>query len=289
MTDLVAIVLNFNAPDDTIRCVRSLGSALAQGSIIVIDNGSSDGSPETIRRALPSVEVVEAGANRGYGAGNNAGIRVALARGARHVLLLNNDTEVVHPEFVSSLLSALADNARTGIAGPLVRYPDGTVQPTTSKAPSFRLALALAIGARLRRRPSSEGALEREVEVLNGVCLLVRSEVLERTGGFDEHYFMYVEEADFAARARHLGWTSLYVPVPSIIHHHQFGDDRGSGTRVRVNFVRFCATHRGRGSAVASALLFLTGAALRDLRGAKLRELPSLVHGLRDLMAGKQT
>jgi GT2 family glycosyltransferase len=289
MNDLVAIVLNFNAPDDTIRCVRSLGSALAEESILVVDNGSTDGSPEAIRRALPGVDVVEAGANLGYGGGNNVGIRAALARDARHVLLLNNDTEVVDPGFVSSLRSALADNAEAGIAGPLVRYPDRTVQPTTSKAPSFRLALDMAIGARLRRRPSSEHALQREVEVLNGVCLLIRSEVLALTGGFDERYFMYVEEADFAARARQLGWVSLYVPVPSIIHHHQFGDDRGSGTRVRVNFVRFCATHRGRGSAVASALLFLTGAALRDLRRARLRELPSLIQGLRDLMAGKPT
>jgi GT2 family glycosyltransferase len=288
MNDLVAIVLNFNAPDDTIRCVRSLGSALADESILVVDNGSTDGSSETIRRALPGVGVVDAGANLGYGGGNNVGIRAALARDARHVLLLNNDTEVVDPGFVSSLRSALAENAEAGIAGPLVRYPDGTVQPTTSKAPSFRLALGLAIGARLRRRPPREQTLQR-VEVLNGVCLLIRREVLEGTGGFDERYFMYVEEADFAARARHLGWMSLYVPVPSIIHHHQFGDDRGGGTRVRVNFVRFCATHRGRGSAVASALLFLTGAALRDLRRGRLGELPSLVQGLRDLIAGKPT
>jgi GT2 family glycosyltransferase len=288
MTDIFATVLNFNAAADTIRCVRSLHAALPHDSIIVIDNGSLDDSVETIRSALPEIDVIEVAENRGYGSGNNIGADEAIRRGARYILLLNNDTEVIEPSFVDALRSALDEHPKAGIAGPLVLYPDSSVQPTVSDAPSFPTAIRLARASRFGPEPRIPSQ-QTEVEVLNGVCLLVRAQVFEATKGFDESYFLYVEEADFAVRARHLGWMSLYVPVPSIIHHHQFGDDRGSGTQVRVNFVRFCATHRGRGSAIASALLFLTGAALGDLRHARFRELPSLVRGLRDLMAGKPT
>lgn len=288
MTDVVAVVLNFNSAADTTRCVRSLLAALPTESIVVVDNASTDGSAAAIQSQLPGVAVIRTNVNRGYGGGNNVGIRHALALGARYVLVLNNDTEVVDPSFVGALRTALNKRSRAGIAGPLVRYAEGPVQPTVSAAPSVRMALRLAVANRFGRSSSQPTAVA-EVDVLNGVCLLVRAEVFEATGGFDERYFMYVEEADFAARARRAGWTSLYVPAPSIVHHHERGDDRDSGARVRVNFVRFCATHRGRGSAAGCAVLFLVAAAARDARRARLRELPPLVRGLRDLAIGRPT
>jgi GT2 family glycosyltransferase len=288
VTELVAVVLNFNASTDTIRCVRSLLAVLPQESIVVVDNGSSDGSVDAVRSALAGIDVIETAVNRGYGGGNNVGARAALTQGARHILLLNNDTEVVNPSFISSLLSALEEHPHAGIAGPLVRYPDGAVQPTVSDAPSLRLALRLALARRVGHS-SVQPARDAEVAVLNGVCLLIRAETFESTGGFDERYFLYVEEADFATRARAAGWTSLYVPVPSIVHHHPRGDDRGSRASVRVNFVRFCATHRGRASAIGCALLFLLAATARDARHGRLRELPPLLQGLRALASGAPT
>jgi GT2 family glycosyltransferase len=288
VSHVVAIVLNYNTANDTVRCVCSLREALPAQSIVVVDNGSTDGSAASIRAWLPNVKLIETGKNLGYSGGNNVGARYALGSRPDFLLFLNSDTEVIDASFVDSLCSVLEERDAAGIAGPLVRLADGTIQPTVSDAPSLRLALTLALAKRLRRS-LGQPSTTTEVAVLNGVCLLVRSAAFEATDGFDEQYFLYVEEADFAARARSAGWTSVYAPTPSIVHHHAAGDDRGSGMRVRINFVRFCLGHRGFLSALGCALLFLASALARDLRKARLQEAPLLVRGLLDLAAGRPT
>src|SRR5262249_30569432 len=116
----------------------------------------------------------------------------------------------------------------------------------------------------------------------NGACLLVKRELLDRVDGFDEGYFMYGEEADLAWRARREGWTSIFVPVPGVVHHHALGEQRGEGAVLsRRNFVRFCLLHRGRAWGAATALFSLAGAAGRDLRRRRRRELPALWDALR--------
>jgi N-acetylglucosaminyl-diphospho-decaprenol L-rhamnosyltransferase len=278
---IVAVVLNYERPDDTIRCLRSLRLLEDLDGVIVVDNASRDDSVARLEREFPEVELLVAEENRGYTGGNNLGIRRALAHEARFVLVLNNDVEVVDPAFARVLAHRLSSDPRAGIAGPLVRYPDGSLQDSVERYPSFPLALRLALAHHLGHR-SGPPAVEREVNAVNGACLLVKREVLDDVDGFDEGYFMYGEEADLAWRARRKGWRSLFVPVPAVVHHHAPDESRGRGALLpKRNFVRFCLLHRGRASAGATALLFLAGAAGRDLRRRHRRELPALREELR--------
>ena len=281
MDGIHAVVLNYERPDDTLRCLRSLRALDGLAGVIVVDNASRDDSVERIRREFPDVHMIEAGENRGYTGGNNLGIARALELGARFVLVLNDDTEVVNPGFARELTDRLDGRPDVGIAGPLVRYADGAAQETVERYPSAREAARLALRRRAGRRgvPPEE---EREVDAINGVCLLLKRELIEDLGGFDEAFFMYGEEADLAWRARERGWKALYVPVPSVVHHHRFGEQRGEAAfRSRANFVRFCLLHRGRVSGAGASLLFLIAAAGRDLRARRADELPKLASRLR--------
>jgi len=278
---IVAVVLNYERPDDTVRCLRSLRSLEGLDGVIVVDNASRDDSVVRLRREFEDVELIAADENRGYTGGNNLGIRRALARGAGFVLVLNDDVEVVDATFARVLADRLSSDPRAGIAGPLVRYPDGSSQDTIERFPSFPLALRLALARRLGHHRGPPAAA-REVDAVNGACLLVKREVLHDVGGFDEGYFMYGEEADLAWRARRRGWKTLFVPVPAVVHHHPRNEQRGRAAVLpKRNFVRFCLLHRGRASAGATGLLFLAGAAGRDLRRRQPHELPALREELR--------
>ena len=187
MTKVVVSVVHYGDPEPTLACLRSLRTLGLP--VLVVANGPP-GSAESLS-GDPGVEVLEPGSNLGYGGGHNVAFRRALELGADYVLILNNDVEVVEAGFVERLVAAIESRPGVGIAGPLVRGPDGVIQPTDERFPSFPLAISLA----LRRRPaftSSQG--DREVDAVNGVAMLISRATIEATGGFDERYFMYGEE-----------------------------------------------------------------------------------------------
>jgi N-acetylglucosaminyl-diphospho-decaprenol L-rhamnosyltransferase len=264
------VVVNFRSADDTIRCVRSFEAVTEPLDVYVVENGSGDDSGERLKTALPQATIVSSDRNLGYAGGNNLGMRAAFGAGADCVLVVNPDTEVVEPGFVTELAAALDADPGAGIAGPLVELADGSQQPTSQRRPSFSFALALALFSRARRA----GARTRagRVATVNGVCLMITREAFEATGGFDERYFMYGEEADLAKRAEQAGFHALFVPVRSLVHFHGSDEVRGeAASRIRANFVRFCFEHRGASSGTATALLFLAGGMLRRRPASALR------------------
>jgi len=122
--ETVIIVLNWNGKEDTLACLRSLRALEGEShEILVVDNGSSDGSEAAVRAAHPALAILQTGANLGFAGGNNAGIRWALERGARFVLLLNNDT-VVEPDFLRHMLERAKRGAKTGVVGASIAYYD---------------------------------------------------------------------------------------------------------------------------------------------------------------------
>lgn len=269
---VVAVVVHYGATGPTVDCVRSLTGAGFE--VIVVDNGPEPAIAPALA-ALERVEVLATGANLGYAGGNNVGLRRAFER-AEHALVVNNDVSVLDPGFADELVAALAEWPDAGIAGPIVVGPSGEAQPTLERYPSLLTAVALTLG---RSRPLP--AETREVEAVNGVCLLLSRAAFEATGGFDERYFMYGEEVDLAYRARQRGLRTLFVPAPSVLHHHAVGEERGrAGLFVRRNFVRFCLDHRGVVSAVVVALWFLLGAV------ARRRDVRALAYELRSLVPG---
>lgn len=213
---MVAIVtLNWNRPADTIEC---LDSAAAQSypntELVVVDNGSSDDSVAQIRAAFPAAHLVETGKNLGFAGGCNRGIREALARGAEFVFLINNDTTFT-PDCVEHLVAQTQGDV--GMTIPAIYY---TSAPTTiwslggirhrwtwEKTDDTDAAL---------KRAQHNGTLERDY--VPGCGLLLRRDVLEQVGLFDETFFMYYEDMDFSWRVRAAGFRILLVPAAQMWH-----------------------------------------------------------------------
>ncbi len=209
---MAVVVPNWNLAADTSECVRSLlaaGAGLAV-QVIVVDNGSTDGSPARLAGEFErSIELIELPSNRGFAAAVNTGVQHALAAGAASVLVLNNDT-IVAPDMLS-LLCAAAPAA--DIVGPAIYYHDA---PARLWRLGDRASRWLPVPRRVPERPAGERTVP--VDYLTGCAMLVGREVFETIGLFDESYFMYYEDADFCRRARDRGFTLLAVPPARMWH-----------------------------------------------------------------------
>ncbi|HUP21764.1 MAG TPA: glycosyltransferase family 2 protein [Thermoanaerobaculia bacterium] len=288
---VVGLVLNYNGRDVTLETLRSL-LALEYPNLhlVVVDNGSTDGSFEAIREAFPQVEQVRVRENRGISWGLDHGIQHALERGCDYVLLMNNDIEV-DPAMLGELVAAAEADPRAGCAGPKSYY----------FAERRRL---WSTGGILRWRGDSvtrergDGELDagqydrdEEVDYVNGCAMLVRREAVERTGFWDPVYYLGVEDADFCVRMKREGFRCLYVHRARLWHRisHSIGVYRPSRTyhtgRSTAIFLRKYATPWQWTTAVATLLAAIPLAALRELprgnQGAALQKLRGFVAGLR--------
>jgi len=211
------IVLNWNGLADTRACLASLARACDERTVVlVVDNGSRDGSPEAIRREFPGVRVLETGANLRFAGGNNAGMRAALEAGADEIMLLNNDT-TVDPGFLPAMRTRLRQWPGAGIVAPkilyhaapeLIWYAGGEI--------SFWTGTMRHRG--IRERDDGRFDAPRETAYASGCCFLVKREVVERIGMLDEAYHMYTEDADFCMRARRAGYRVVYEPRARVLH-----------------------------------------------------------------------
>jgi GT2 family glycosyltransferase len=198
-----------------------LGIAEDPQDVIFVYNGSCDGLKEQIARQYPKVTVVHLAKNRLFCGGYNAGIRLAIERGYDFVLISNADTQVVNPCFLEELLKGAERWLQSAFIGPLVYWRRaGTVQKTCLRFPRFHESAAIWLPWRIARGWfDQQPEREREVEFLNGICVLCRADALKQIGLMDENMGGYVEDADWAWRAQKKGWSSIFIPVPSIIHH----------------------------------------------------------------------
>src|SRR5262245_57587455 len=212
MSSLVAIVIvSYNCRAELDACLQSVATSdPAQVSqICVVDNGSSDGTPQLVRDRWPAVQLVEPGANLGFARGNNVGIR---ATRSDLVLLLNPDT-LVTPNAIPTLVERLQADSRVAAVGP--RLVDGEGRPELSfgwtMSPLGELRQKTLSGlyhrhvGRAIRRVEQWTQEAGEREWLSGACLLVRRADLEAAGLFDERYFMYAEDVDLCVALRALG------------------------------------------------------------------------------------
>jgi hypothetical protein len=212
------VVLNWNNWRDTAECLASLQHLdYPNYEVVVVDNGSTDGSPERIHDRFPDVTVLENGANLGYAGGNNVGLRYALARGAEGVLLLNDDTEVA-PDLLSRLVEGTESEERVAAAGPTIYYydPPHLIWSAGGRIDSRRgrtsiLSLDEADYGQLGDEP-------REVDFATGCALWMSRQALRRVGLLDERFFAYFEEIEWCARARRAGFRVLHVPLAHVWH-----------------------------------------------------------------------
>jgi len=239
VVDLSVVIVSWNVRELLRRCLQSVvyspqSSVLSrtqdddQGlrtEIIVVDNASSDGSVEMVRAEFPQVRLIANERNLGFTRGNNQGL--ALSRG-RYVLFLNPDTEVVG-DALATMVHYMDDHPDVGALGPLLRYPDGSVQSSRRRFPTLGTALFESTllelwwpgnpWARRYRMADWPDDVEQEVDWVVGACLLARREVLDQVGGFDEGFFMYSEEMDLCRRIKAAGWRVVYLPSAQVIHH----------------------------------------------------------------------
>jgi GT2 family glycosyltransferase len=230
---VVIVVLNFREPHFTVNCVKSLGQLTYPNyEIVIVDNNSGDDSVETFRRELPQTTLIESSENRGYCGGNNVGIRYALEKGAAYVNILNPDTLLADGDYLTRLVDHMESHPDVGAAGPKVFWHErGVVQNTILYFPSLarRMRSALPGVLGLHHVPSNDET--REVEAINGVCVLAKRELFQAIGLFDEQLFMYCDELELGWRAKQAGWKLVYLPAESVIHLERPGrDPLGNGS-----------------------------------------------------------
>ena len=222
---LGVVVVNYNAGEHLARCLASVSEAAAGEAVdvVVVDNASSDGSAERVRAEHPSVRVIHNDENRGFAAAANQGIQ---ATATPYVFLLNPDAEVVAGT-LAGLVKVGDERPRAGAIGVLVRDPDGTVYPSARRTPGFVTGLGhafLGLFSRDNRFTRSytmagwDRASERSVDWVSGSAVLLRRRALDQVRGFDEGYFMYVEDLDLCTRLRAAGWEVRFSPEVEVVH-----------------------------------------------------------------------
>ncbi len=220
MPHVTVVVLHWCDEEVSRACLASLRRVeLPELRVLLVDNGSHDGSGERLRDAFPEVDFHQLGSNVGYAGGNNRGIEWALSRGADYVLILNNDAEV-EPECVGHLVDA-AVSGGSSVAGvvPKILYhhdPDRIWYAGGHFSPLRGLGLHWREG-----EPDSDPAGDggsREVTFMTGCCCLLSAEALRRVGGFEEELFAYVEDAELSLRFAEAGYRMLYQPAARVFH-----------------------------------------------------------------------
>jgi GT2 family glycosyltransferase len=215
---LAIVILTWNGRDDTLACLESLSLAGHPGAgdaVVVVDNGSSDGTLEEVARRFPRVERIQNGGNLGFAGGNNAGLRWALERDFHYAMLLNNDTEVP-PGAIGTLVAHMDANPQVGAVQPLlVRHGDrGLID--SSGVELFSLP-----GARDRQMGHPVGDAPVGPERVFGACAaaaLYRGEALSKTGLLDEDFFVLLEDVDLSFRIRLEGYEVVLDPGARVFH-----------------------------------------------------------------------
>jgi GT2 family glycosyltransferase len=269
LTDVAIVIVSFNTSDDLARCLASLHDpppALLH-TIVVVDNGSIDGSVAFVRANWPKVRLIEMGVNAGFSAANNAGIR---ATESDLVLLLNSDT-VVPPGAIDRLAQELRADPRVAAIGPRLVDEHGRTEvsfgPMIGPFAELRqkwltrwYARGIAPAEWLVRRNTRK---RRRVDWVSGACLLVRRDAAIGAGLLDERYALYCEDVDFCAAIRRSGREVRFTPHVEVVHargRSKASAPRASDEMYRRSQIAFYEKHHPRWAPLLRWYLKLKGA-----------------------------
>jgi GT2 family glycosyltransferase len=279
MTDLSIVIVNWNTREFLSRCLRSVYDTTLDldFEVIVVDNGSADGSQEMVQQEFPGVSLIANTENKGFAKANNQAIR--RSRG-RYVLLLNSDA-FVRENTIEHTVAFMDGHPEAGMAGCKLLFEDGRLQPSCYSFPTLFTEFFIAVGLdRLFPKSRLFGKYGmtywdfddiREVDVILGAFMLVRATAVDEVGLMDERYFMYSEEVDWCYRFREKGWKIYFYPHVEAVH---LGG--GSTRRVRAEMlirlygsrIEFFRKHHGRLSACLLKLVIGFNCLLRIGPGA---------------------
>ena len=240
MFDLSIVIVSWNTRELLRECLESLYKYTSQLTfeVFVVDNNSSDGSPEMVRTLFPRVNVIANDYNAGFSKANNQAIRVSKGR---YIALLNPDTVLTEDVF-SPLIANADQHAKIGAIGPKIFCRDGKkIQYSCAKKlPNLYSAFCSASGLSSRSRifygaymSDRDYESSRYVEALCGACMVVRKSAIEAVGLMDENQFMYGDEIDWCKRLADSGWYIYYYADASIIH---YGGESSKQAMQQINF-----------------------------------------------------
>jgi GT2 family glycosyltransferase len=233
MLDVAIIIVSWNVRDYLADCLRSVYSEFRRsklkGSVWVVDNNSTDGTQDLVSDLFPQVNLIKNKDNPGFGAANNQGMLAAAEFTPRYYFLLNPDT-LVRPGSIKALVEFLDGNPKAGVAGARLVYGDGRFQHSAFAFPGIsQLMFDLfpmpprlyesRVNGRYPRRFYNANNRPFQIDHPLGATMMVRRDVAEATGGFDEDFFMYCEELDWCWRIREAGWQIYTVPAAEIVHY----------------------------------------------------------------------
>jgi GT2 family glycosyltransferase len=274
VVELTYCVVNTEGRGLLMRCLDAVArerAALPFGSeVLVLDNGSDDGSADAVRARGEEVELIALRERRGTAANDSELMR--RARG-RYCLLLNEDSELL-PGATLALHAALEADPRAAVAGATLLRPDGAPQACAWRFPGVATALAGALFLHRRITVQSGGSQLRQVDWAQSSALLVRRAAAEEVGWMDEAFFVYSDEVDFQKRLADAGWRRLYVPAAQAIHHEQLSTGAVPERRIvelSRNRDRYMRKHHG---AVAAALVRVLTAWAYALRALAALAVP---------------
>jgi GT2 family glycosyltransferase len=269
---LAVVILAWNHVADTIECMESVISAVGpQGLIIVVDNDSSDGTPERIESCYPQVVLVRSGRNLGVAGGYNLGIARAMALGAEFIAILNNDV-VVDGSLFSASLAAHVLNPSAGMIVPKIYHYYGSRTRLWCAGMTWR---------------SFRPAYSRPVDLdyATSCALVIRTESLRTAGLFDESYFFYYDDHDLCERFRRAGYLIRYAPDAVLWHKVSVTTQKSTDPgrwwyTMGQSSVRFYLRYKGVGVVAADAIWFSLREAIKFKFARILPYWAGQVHGL---------
>lgn len=229
------VVLNWNGLENTLECIESLSKTnYPNYEIIVVDNGSSDGSSQTLKDRRYKITLLENAENLGFSAGNNVGILYAIEHGTDYVFLINNDT-IVDPDVLKVLVDVSERDALAGMIGPKIYdfyepdkiwFAGAYIDWKTGESPH-----------------SGKGQIDKgqfntviEVDRLTGCAMLIKRAVFEKIGLLDPDYFLYFEDVDFCVRARKAGYKSICVQYAKVWHKESMSTKAKDGSPLHTYY-----------------------------------------------------
>lgn len=289
---VAVIVLTWNGQPHTMACLRSLATmGVTPTQVIVVDNGSTDGTPMAVRLQFPGVTVLENEENLGFAAANNRGIHHALARGADYIWLLNNDT-VVAPDCLSALLAVAESDPKIGMVGPKIYYYD---RPHRLQSAGGQISWHPFGTHLIGEGEADHGQYDqiREVDFVSGCALMAKRQAIEVTGLLDPDFFAYYEDPDWSVRMRRAGFRVVYVPQARVWHKGCMSSGSNSALRDYYNhrnqllFVRKHGPWHARWRAYLASLGTVGKQLLRALFPPRRPGAVAALRGVRDFYLGR--
>ncbi len=265
--DLSIIIVAWNVRDLVLDCLASIRDArlAISNEVLVVDNGSHDGTVEAVRRQFSETHVIALPENVGFAAGNNQGL---LKMNGRYAVLLNSDTIVLRGG-LERCVGYLDAHPDVGVVGPQLLNPDRTKQNCIHNTPSL---VSEVVSQSLLRRlfpgryPSKRVEYREPIEVdaVLGACLFVRRDVVQEVGPIDEAYFFFLEETDWCHQIRERGWKVVHLPDAQVIHLYGESTKKKVPLQTRIEYYRSRYTffRKNRTRAAYVGLRLLVGAKL---------------------------